>query len=71
MKRGFYLKLAWSGIRKNRRLYTPYLLTCVGMVLMFYAVSYTHLDVYKRQILGFVFFFDTNHTIVPICCQFF
>ena len=33
MKRGFYLKLAWSGIRKNRRLYTPYLLTCVGMVM--------------------------------------
>ena len=40
MKRGFYLKLAWSGIRKNRRLYTPYLLTCVGMVMMFYVVSF-------------------------------
>lgn len=40
MKHGFYLKLAWSGIRKNKRLYTPYLFTCVGMVMMFYVVSF-------------------------------
>ena len=40
MKCGFYLKLAWSGIRKNKRLYNPYLLTCVGMVMMFYMVSF-------------------------------
>ena len=40
MKKGFYLKLAWLGIRKNKKLYTPYLLTCIGMVMMFYIVSF-------------------------------
>ena len=36
MKRGFYLKLALDGMKKNKRLYLPYLLTCGGMVMMFY-----------------------------------
>ena len=40
MKKGFYSKLAWSGIRKNKKLYTPYLLTCIGMVMMFYILSF-------------------------------
>lgn len=40
MKRGYYPKLAWDGIRKNRRLYTPYLLTGTVMVMMFYILSF-------------------------------
>ena len=32
----FYLKLALDGIRKNKQLYLPYMLTCIGMVMMFY-----------------------------------
>ena len=36
MKRGFFFKLALDGMRKNKRLYLPYLLTCAGMVMMFY-----------------------------------
>ena len=39
MKLGFYPKFAFMGIRKNKRLYTPYVLTCVGMVMMFYIVT--------------------------------
>ncbi|MDO5411734.1 MAG: FtsX-like permease family protein [Lachnospiraceae bacterium] len=39
MKRGFYPKLALTGIRKNRQTYVPYLLTCIGMIMMFYIVS--------------------------------
>lgn len=42
MKIGFYPRLAWSGIRKNRELYIPYLLTCMGMIMMFYIVSYLY-----------------------------
>ena len=38
MKRGLYLKLALDGMRKNGKLYLPYLLTCAGMVMMFYIV---------------------------------
>ncbi len=39
MKKGFYAKLALTGIRKNRQTYVPYILTCIGMVMMFYIVS--------------------------------
>lgn len=40
MTQGFYRRLAWTGIQKNRRLYLPYLLTCAGMVMMTYIVSF-------------------------------
>lgn len=40
MKHTFYPRLAWRGIRKNRRLYLPYLLTCTGMVMMFYIMTF-------------------------------
>ena len=30
-----YARLAWDGIRKNKRLYLPYILTCVGAVTMY------------------------------------
>ncbi len=34
-----YTRLAWDGIRKNRKLYLPYLLTCVGMVTTYYLMG--------------------------------
>ena len=34
-----YTRLAWDGIRKNKQLYLPYLLTCVGMVTLYYMMS--------------------------------
>lgn len=37
---GLYLKLAASGIRKNGRTYIPYILTCAGMVMMFYIIGF-------------------------------
>ena len=40
MKIGFYSKLAFEGIRKNKRLYIPYILACGGMVMMFYIIHY-------------------------------
>lgn len=40
MKKLFYPKLAWDGIRKNKKLYLPYFLTCVGMILIFYVIHY-------------------------------
>lgn len=36
MKKGFYPRLAWDAIRKNRRMYDPYILTGSVMVMMFY-----------------------------------
>ena len=40
MKRGFYPRLAWSGMRKNSKLYLPYTLACVGMTAMFYILMH-------------------------------
>lgn len=40
MKAGFYPRLAWDGIRKNRRMYLPYILASAGMVMMTYIVTH-------------------------------
>lgn len=40
MKKAFVPKLALEGIRKNRRMYLPYLLTWILMVAMFYIICY-------------------------------
>ena len=40
MKAGLYPKLAWDGIRKNKRFYLPSILTCIGMVMMVYIIHY-------------------------------
>ena len=40
MKTGFYPKLAFDGIRKNKKMYLPYILTCIGMVMMYYIILY-------------------------------
>lgn len=40
MKFGLYPRLALAGIRKNKRLYVPYLLTCTGMVMMYYIIVF-------------------------------
>ncbi len=36
MTRGFYTRLAWTGIQKNRQLYYPYFLSGIVMVMVFY-----------------------------------
>ena len=62
MKAGFYPKMAVSGMRKNGRLYMPYLITCILMVAVFYIVHFIAFsDVMDgmmgvttaRQMLGF------------------
>ena len=39
MRRSLYPKLAWESIRKNKKMYLPYMLTCIGMVAMYYIVT--------------------------------
>ncbi len=64
MKIGFYPKLAWDGIRKNKKIYLPYILTCIGMVMMSYIIHYLaamptlasmHGGRTMTQVLGFGF----------------
>ena len=52
MRAGYYPRLAFEGIRKNRRLYVPYILTCVGMVMMLYIISFLAEDVEKIGFRG-------------------
>lgn len=35
-----YWKLAWHGIYKNQKIYLPFLLTSIGITMMYYIVSY-------------------------------
>ena len=49
---GFYPHLAWDSIRKNRRFYLPYILTCTGMVMMFYIIAFLAGDPLLKTIRG-------------------
>ncbi len=40
MKTFLYPRLAWDGIRKNRRLVVPYVLTCVCVISIFYILAF-------------------------------
>ena len=40
MKKGIYSRLALTGIKKNKKLYIPYILICIGMVMMFYIITF-------------------------------
>lgn len=39
MGKGFYWKLALTNLRKNRRVYLPYILSSIGIAMMFYIMS--------------------------------
>ena len=40
MKGMFYPRLAVTGILKNKKTYFPYILTCVGMIMMYYIITF-------------------------------
>ena len=50
MKIGFYPKMAVSGMRKNGRLYLPYIIACILMVAVFYIM---HLLGYSKMLENF------------------
>ena len=52
MRANLYPRLAWDGIRKNKRFYLPYLLTCIGMVMMCYILHYLASMPSLRQMPG-------------------
>ncbi|MDE6032085.1 MAG: ABC transporter permease [Oscillospiraceae bacterium] len=49
---GLYLRLAASGIRKNGRTYIPYILTCAGMIMMFYIIGFLTYGTFLDNIRG-------------------
>ncbi len=52
MKMNLYPKLAWHGIIKNKKTYVPFLLTSIGLVMMFYIVSYLTYNKSVKQMRG-------------------
>ena len=52
MKAGFFPMLAVSGMRKNRQLYTPYLLACAGIVCVSYIVAFLGVSPVIRTMRG-------------------
>lgn len=52
MKKGFYCRLAVTGITKNKKLYYPYILTCICMVMMFYIICFLNQSGEFRKIPG-------------------
>lgn len=52
MKTAFYPRLAWMGIWKNKRLYIPYILASMGMVMMFYIVAFLNTSKVLRSVSG-------------------
>ncbi len=39
MKTHLYPRLAYSGIKRNKQLYYPYILTCAGMIFMYFIIA--------------------------------
>ncbi len=64
MKHTIYPRLAWTGIRKNSRLYLPYILTCIGMVIMFYIISFLSASDYIGSCKGG----KQMQMVLQICC---
>jgi len=48
----FYMKLAWSNIKKNSGTYIPYLLTCIGTITMYYIMYALANDEGLKDVFG-------------------
>ena len=50
--RGMYLRLSWTGIRKNRQLYAPYFVAGMAMVMVFYIFRFLGASAVVAQLPG-------------------
>ncbi|MCQ2472450.1 MAG: ABC transporter permease [Clostridia bacterium] len=47
-----FLRLASSGIKKNKKLYIPYIISCIGSVMMYYIVTFLSESPAIKQMSG-------------------
>lgn len=59
MKKNFYVKLAASNIRKNGKIYTPYLVTCILTVAVYYIVKSLSLNPGLGNMVGSTYLNET------------
>lgn len=64
MKAGFYPRLAFDGIRKNKRMYLPYILACIGIIMMFYIMCFLNFSPVVHKMKGGT----TLGYILPLGC---
>ena len=52
MKMRLYPRLAWQGIRKNGKIYFPYLAACIFVVMVYYLIGFLSSDPVIREMQG-------------------
>ena len=52
MKKRLYQRLAWQGIRKNGKIYFPYLAACIFVVMVYYLIGFLSSDPVIREMEG-------------------
>lgn len=52
MRKGLYQKLAWTGLVKNKQIYIPYFITCIGLIMMQYILSFLQYSPILEEIRG-------------------
>ena len=52
MKRSLYPRLAWQGIRKNGKIYFPYLAASIFVVMVYYLIGFLSNDPVVREMEG-------------------
>ena len=52
MKMRLYPRLAWQGIRKNGKIYFPYLAACIFVVMVYYLIGFLSSDPVIREMEG-------------------
>lgn len=64
MSKGFYRQLAKTNMKKNGKIYTPYILSVIAAVAMFYIIQSLALNPGFENMLGF----DTMNSILIFAC---
>ena len=64
MSKGFYRRLAKTNMKKNGKIYTPYILSVIAAVAMFYIIQSLALNPGFENMLGF----DTMNSILIFAC---
>lgn len=52
MKKGFYSRMALNGLRKNRKLYLPYIMTGILVVVVFYLMTFLSISSAVSEMSG-------------------
>jgi len=52
VKRGFYWKLAFQNLKNNRRVYVPFLLSSIGIIMMFYIMQSISMSIDAQALYG-------------------